>query len=962
MRCGAGHGGERRPGMRRPDIGEAAAMPLRLMEPPILVILEKHPQTEKTPMDSRYSPKDIEEKWYQTWQDAGAFKPQGGGKPFTIVIPPPNVTGALHMGHALNNTIQDVLIRHKRMQGFRTLWQPGTDHAGIATQSVVEKRLAKDGVRRQDLGREKFVAKVWDWKNEYSDRIVGQLKRLGSSCDWSRLRFTMDEGLSKAVREVFVRLYEDGLIYRGNRLINWCPKLQTALADEEVENKETKGHFWSIRYPLDGMPGEFITVSTTRPETMFGDVAIAVNGEDPRYKHLIGKHAIIPTTDRKIPILADEHADPTKGTGAVKITPAHDFNDYEVGQRHKLKSVVALNLDATLNEMGGKYAGLDRFEARKRLVADLEAAGLLAAVEDRVIAIPTCYRSGDVVEPYPLDQWFVYMKPLAEPALKVVEEGATRFVPERYTKTYRSWLEPFKDWCISRQLWWGHQIPAWYVVSETGGEKRHNTPVVVARSEAEACEKAVHLYGKNPKLVQDEDVLDTWFSSGLWPFSTMGWPDRTAELDTHYPGDVLVTDRGIIYFWVARMIFNGLKFTGKTPFHSVYIHGTILDEKGQRMSKSKGNGIDPLEMIDKYGADAVRFALMILTTEGQDVRLSPVKFETGRNFANKLWNAVRFVLPHLDAARAATAGSAGAAQDSAAYATTEGRASLHLADRWILGRLDETIRKVTDSLEPRLPDGSAGLRFSEAATALYQFTWDDFCSTYLEIRKKVITGDAATGAERDAKRQAVSVFAAVLEKLIALLHPFMPYITEEINAALGRKELLITSSWPVAGPGLDPETSGTMGALLRVVEALRSIRGDYALAPAQALDVEVSIDDAAQLARLAVHQDVITSLEKTGRLSLGTQLPKPAFSASELFPGGRVYIPLEGILDPATEKARLTKELAKAEGFAAVQEKKLGNENFVKSAPAEVVEGERAKLQTLRDKIGKLKAALSDLW
>ncbi|HKP95069.1 MAG TPA: valine--tRNA ligase [Fibrobacteria bacterium] len=893
-------------------------------------------------MDSRYSPQDIEEKWYRTWQDAGAFKPQGQGKPFTIVIPPPNVTGALHMGHALNNTLQDVLTRFKRLQGHRTLWQPGTDHAGIATQSVVEKQLAKEGVKRQDLGRGKFVEKVWEWKNEYGDRIVNQLMRLGSSCDWSRLRFTMDEGLSKAVREVFVRLYEDGLIYRGTRLINWCPKLQTALADEEVENKETKGHFWSIKYPLADDPASFITVSTTRPETMFGDVAVAVNAEDGRYKHLIGKQVRIPGLDRTIPVIADEHADPTKGTGAVKITPAHDFNDYEVGKRHDLKPIIAMNLDATLNHQAGKYQGMNRFDARKAVVADLEAAGLLAAVEDRVIPIPTCYRSGDVVEPYLLDQWFVEMKPLAVPALDAVEQGRTRFVPGRYAKTYRDWLEPFKDWCISRQLWWGHQIPAWYVVSETDGKRRQDTPFVVARTAEEARIAAVGKYGANAALVQEEDVLDTWFSSALWPFSTLGWPDKTPELATHYPTDVLVTDRGIIYFWVARMIFSGLKFLGKEPFHTVYIHGTILDEKGQRMSKSKGNGIDPIEMIGKYGADAVRFALMILTTEGQDIKLSPVKFETGRNFANKLWNAVRFVLPHLEGNREPLRAG-----------------DLQLADRWILARLDETIKTVTESLEP------PALRFSEAAQALYRFTWDDFCSSYLEIRKKVITTDAA-GASPEAlaaKRQAVSVFATVLEKLITLLHPFMPFITEEIRQALGKPELLITSRWPEAGdPGAgDAEAAATMELLLKIVDSVRSIRGDYTIPASQATDLIISCDTAALQARLKPHADVISSLEKVGVLKVELNAKKPAFSAPGLFPGGHIYLPLEGILDPVQEKARLTKELGKAESFAAAQEKKLSNESFVKSAPAEVVEGERTKLRSQKDRVEKLKAALADL-
>ncbi len=942
-------------------------------------------------MESRYSPQDIEQKWYSTWREAKAFEPAGEGKPFTIVIPPPNVTGALHMGHALNNTLQDVLIRFKRLQGYRTLWQPGTDHAGIATQSVVEKQLAKDGVKRQDLGREKFIEKVWEWKTEYGDRIVNQLMRLGSSCDWSRLRFTMDEGLSKSVREVFVRLYEDGLIYRGNRLINWCPKLQTALADEEVESKEVKGHFWSIQYFLADDSGHSITVSTTRPETLFGDVAIAVNAEDERYRDLIGKEVIIPTTNRRIPILADEHADPTKGTGAVKITPAHDFNDYEVAKRHNLKPVIVMNLDATMNQWAGIYAGLDRFEARKRLLADLETSGQLMAVEDRLIALPLCYRSGDVVEPYLLDQWFVNMRPLAEPALEVVERGETRFIPERYTKTYRAWLEPFKDWCISRQLWWGHQIPAWYVISVTDGKRRQDTPVIVARTEAEAQAEAVKKFGAAAKLEQEDDVLDTWFSSALWPFSTMGWPDKTPELATHYPTDVLITDRGIIYFWVARMIFSGLKFLNKTPFHTVYIHGTILDEKGQRMSKSKGNGIDPIEMIEKYGADAMRFALMTLTTEGQDIKLSPVKFETGRNFANKLWNAVRFVYPHLEAME--KSGNMQVTRLKYGTDSVSGlikNAALPLADRWILERLNETIRTVTESLEP------ASLRFSEAAQALYRFTWDDFCSTYLEIRKKVITAEVGLGGldngapqvtgtnsiTVEEKAQAILVFTTVLEKLITLLHPFMPFITEEIhshlqaaknssgtngandNVGINEKGLLITSAWPKVSGEKDAGasvTTSTMNLLLKIVDEVRAIRGEYTLPPSQGLELRILADNEDLKSLIDENQNVISSLEKISSLTVEYPGTKPAFSASGLFPGGRIFMPLEGILDPAAEKIRLTKELGKAEGYAMAQEKKLSNESFVKSAPAEVVDGEREKLRSQKDKVAKLKNALADL-
>jgi valyl-tRNA synthetase len=895
-------------------------------------------------MESRYTPQDIESKWYAAWEKARAFEPAGHGAhkddPFTIVIPPPNVTGALHMGHALNNTLQDVLIRFKRLQGYKTLWQPGVDHAGIATQSVVERMLQKDGVSKHDLGREKFIERVWEWKHEYGGRIVGQLKRLGCSCDWSRERFTMDEGLSRAVREVFVRLHEDGLIYRGARLVNWSPALQTALADEEVENKESKGHFWSIRYALEENPSEGIVVSTTRPETLFGDVAVAVHADDERYKHLIGKNVLIPIIGKAIPIIADEHADPTKGTGAVKITPAHDFNDYEVGLRHGLKPVVVMNLDTTLNHHAGPYEGMKRFDARKKLVKELEENGQLVAVEDRMVSLPLCYRSGDVVEPTLLAQWYVKMAPLADPALAAVEPGAeggkaVRFVPERYVKTYKQWLEPRRDWCISRQLWWGHQIPVWYVVSETGGQIRDNTPYVAARSDEDALAQAQAKFGTACTLQREEDVLDTWFSSALWPFSTQGWPDQTENLRTFYPTDVLITARDIIYFWVARMIFSGLKFLDKAPFHTVYIHGTILDEKGQRMSKSKGNGIDPIEMIEKFGADAVRFALLTLTTEGQDIKLSPVKFEGGRNFANKLWNAVRFVHPHL----------------SASADSLEGL-ELSLADKWILKRCDETVREVTEALEP------SALRFSDAAQALYRFTWDDFCSRYLEIRKKDITGEE--GAE---KRASVTVFRTVLKDLIAILHPFMPYITEEIHEAIaneGETGLLITGNWPAPrAVDFSAQDQKAMDAVLAVVEAVRQIRGGYALPPTQALSVRVQLDDAAFAAALQPHVWMISGLEKIGTLDFSNE--KPAFAASTLIPGGKVYVLLEGLLDPAAEKVRLTKELEKAGAFVTTLENKLKNEGFVSKANPEAVEAEREKLRLQVDKVAKLEEALKDL-
>ncbi|MFC1585789.1 valine--tRNA ligase, partial [Fibrobacterota bacterium] len=718
-------------------------------------------------MESKYSPAEIEDRWYREWESSGSFKPRGNGKPYCVVIPPPNVTGSLHMGHALNNTLQDVLIRWKRMQGFRVLWQPGTDHAGIATQSVVEKEIAKDQMTRHELGREKFIEKVWAWKKEYGDRIINQLKKLGCSCDWSRARFTMDEGLSRAVRHVFVKLYNEGLIYQGTRLINWCPKLQTALADEEVDTRDTPGFFWNLRYPLAHDKDKYIVVSTTRPETMLGDTAVAVHPDDSRYSHLVGQQVILPLLNRKIPVIADEHADPEKGSGAVKITPAHDPHDFEVGLRHELEQITVMNADAVMNEHAGPYQGLDRFACREKVVEDLKKQGLLDSIEEHETPIPHCYRTGDVIEPRLMRQWFVKMKPLAEPAISSVKERRTRFVPERYAKTYFDWLEQFRDWCISRQIWWGHQIPVWYAVSETDGALTEDTPVFVAMSEEEALQQARDKLGSEVKLQQDEDVLDTWFSSALWPFSTLGWPEDTEDLNTFYPTDVLITARDIIYFWVARMMFSGLKYMGKEPFHTVYIHGTILDEKGQRMSKSKGNGIDPLDMIDQYGTDAVRFSLLTLTSEGQDIKLAPTKFEMGRNFANKIWNAVRFVLPHTEGVEISL-----------------NHESLQLPDRWILSRLNTLIGDVERALE--------NYRFADACQALYHFTWDEFCSRYLEIRKKVITAPSG-GPE---KANAVSVFISVLKNLIKLLQPFMPYISEEIRYHLGIKDLLITSAWP----------------------------------------------------------------------------------------------------------------------------------------------------------------------
>ncbi len=879
-------------------------------------------------MDIRYTPQEIEDKWYAKWEETGSFKPQGEGKPFTIVIPPPNVTGALHMGHALNNTLQDVLIRQKRLQGFKTLWQPGMDHAGIATQSVVEKQIAKDNLVRQDLGREKFIEKVWEWKEAYGGKIINQLKKLGCSCDWSRERFTMDEGLSKAVRKVFVKYHKEGLIYYGYRLINWCPQLQTALADEEVETKETPGHMWSLKYPLADDPSQFIIVSTTRPETLFGDSAVAVNKDDPRYKDLIGKKVVLPFINREIPIITDEHADPEKGSGAVKITPAHDFNDFEVGKRHNLEQIVVLNKDATLNHHCGKFKGMDRFEARKQIVKELEAMGQLDKIEDQNIPIPHCYRSGDVIEPYLMGQWFVKMKPLAEPALASVREGRTQFIPERYSKTYFDWLDQFRDWCISRQIWWGHQIPAWYVVSETKGKRISETPVIVALSEEDALKQAQEKFGSEVKLIQEEDVLDTWFSSALWPFSTQGWPEQTDDLSTHYPTDVLITARDIIYFWVARMMFSGLKHLGKEPFHTVYIHGTILDEKGQRMSKSKGNGIDPLEMIAQYGADAVRFSLLTLTSEGQDIRLSPSKFEMGRNFANKIWNAVRFVLTQC-----------------ADHKSELHNQHLTLADKWILSRTNQLIEMVDESLDK--------YRFSDACNALYQFLWNDFCSRYLEFNKKRLMDNAS---EQD-KETVVYVFNYVLQSAITLLHPFMPYLTEEINEQLGHKSLLITASWPQVKKDFDfTSERNDFERALGIVDGIRSIRGSYAISPSTQLNVVLNLDDPSSLSEN--QRTVVENLENLESLTLGN---KPNFSASSIFPGGQAFVVLEGILDKEAEKGKMEKELLKAKKFVMGLEKKLSNERFVANAPEQVIALEKEKLATQKSKIQKLEITLKEL-
>lgn len=895
-------------------------------------------------MEKTFSPQEAQSRWYATWIEKKTFEPAAKGEPFTIVIPPPNVTGALHMGHALNNTIQDVLIRAKRKQGFRALWIPGTDHAGIATQSVVEKQLAKEKLTRHDLGREKFIERVWSWKEEYGNRILEQLKQIGCSCDWSRTRFTMDPGLSEAVREVFVRLYNDGLVYHGVRLINWCPQLQTALADEEVETRDTPGKFYHMRYYFEDDPSKYIVVSTTRPETLFGDTAVAVHPDDERYQKYIGKKVMLPFINRAIPVIADIHADPEKGSGAVKITPAHDANDFAVAQRNNLTLINVMNADATMNAGAGPFAGLNRFECRKQVCAQLTEMGHMEGEEDRITPIPYCYRTGDVIEPRLMGQWFVKMKPLAEPALAAVREGRTKFVPERYSKTYFDWLEGFRDWCISRQIWWGHRIPAWWVVSETGGIRTDETPVVVAHTEDEAIAKAKTQYGPACTLQQEEDVLDTWFSSALWPFSTLGWPNKTDDLRDFYPTSVLVTARDIIYFWVARMMFSGIKYLGKEPFHTVYINGTVLDAKGQRMSKSKGNGIDPLEMIAQYGADAVRFSLLTLTTEGQDIKLSPTKFEMGRNFANKIWNATRFVKPHLEELRE---------KDSARWNKFIETKLIDFSPTdtslcWILSELEDARSNVSKSLDE--------YRFAEACHTMYHFLWDNFCSRFLEVKKSIITSETYSKEKADS----LLVFAFVLRRSMDLLHPFMPFLSEEINEHLGFSDMLITSEWPKSLPEHNYTSARTeFNQAFSIVEAIRTVRGIYNMPPAKELSA-VYISDA-KSSLTDTQLQIVGGLEKLSGLQHGASAVKPKWSAGEIASGGQVFIELTGILDPKAEKLRMSKELEKAKSFAISIEKKLSNSQFVDNAPAEVIAFEKEKLQSQIEKARKLEISIVEL-
>jgi len=870
-------------------------------------------------MEKVYNPSGIEEKWYARWLEDGLFSANdtSGKPPYSIVIPPPNVTGVLHMGHALNNTLQDILVRWKRMSGFNAMWMPGMDHAGIATQNVVERELKKENLSRHDLGREKFVERVWKWKEHSGGRILHQLKRLGCSCDWDRQRFTLDEGLSEAVREVFVRLYEDGLIYRGDYVINWCPRCHTALSDIEVEHEDFAGNLYHLAYPLKDGSGS-ITVATTRPETMLGDTAVAVHPDDERYKAFIGKTLILPVLNREIPVIADDQVDSTFGTGAVKVTPAHDLNDFEMGRRHNLRAIIVMKEDATMSAYAGPYAGQDRYECRKNLLNDLEAGGVLVKTEKHGMSVGHCYRCKTVIEPYLSKQWFVRMKPLAEPAMEAVKSGKIRIVPKKWETDYLIWMANIRDWCISRQIWWGHRIPAWHC--ESCGE------INVARTTPESCNKC-----GGAKLRQDEDVLDTWFSSALWPFSTLGWPQNTEALKTFYPTSVLVTGFDILTFWVARMIVMGLKFMDEVPFHDVYIHALVRDAQGQKMSKSKGNVVDPLTMADKYGTDAFRFTLTAFAAQGRDVKFSEERVEGYRNFANKIWNASRFIMMNNEG------------RDVPALAD----ANLNLIDRWILSRLNAAVAEVNEALTQ--------YRFNDAAGAIYQFIWKEFCDWYIELAKPVMT---LGGGDADATR---ATLVHVMETSLRLLHPFMPFMTEEIWRNLPHEGVsIVTARFPQPGDNLtDTGAEERMTLVMAATNAIRTIKGEMNVAPSKRVSALVKADGAARQA-IEESRALIETLARAD-LTVGPDIEKPRDAATEVCPPVEVYVPLAGLLDVAAEIARMDKDLKKIEADLAAINRKLGNEDFLERAPAEVVEKEKARFTESNERAEKLRGGIERL-
>lgn len=888
---------------------------------------------DKKELDKVYNPKTVEDKWAKFWLDKNLFHADADSErpAFSMVIPPPNITGSLHIGHALNNTLQDVLARYKRMKGFNVLWLPGTDHAGIATQNVVERMLANEGTDRHKIGREKFIERVWKWKEESGGTIINQLKRLGASCDWSRLRFTMDDGLSKAVKEVFVRLYNEGLIYRGDYIINWCPRCHTALSDLEVETEEIDGNLYFIDYPVKGSKKK-ITVATTRPETMLGDTAVAVNPEDKRYKSLIGKTIILPLIEREIPIIADSTVDMEFGTGAVKITPSHDFNDFETAKRHKIPYVKVMDLEGRMNENAGAYKGMDRFACRKKVIEDLKELGLLQKIEKYKINLGHCYRCKTVVEPTESKQWFVKIKPLAEPAIKAVEDGRTRFIPKNWENTYFEWMRNIRDWCISRQIWWGHRIPAWYC--------EQCDFITVSVEEPKVCAKC-----KSPEIQQETDVLDTWFSSALWPFSTLGWPNDTKELKRFYPTGALVTSFDIIFFWVARMLMMGLKFRNDAPFKDVYIHALIRDAEGQKMSKSKGNVIDPLVMMEKYGTDAFRFTLAAMAAQGRDIKLAEERIEGYRNFANKIWNLARFTLMNLEGFNSHL---------------TSHISHLSLADKWILTRLNKTIEAVTNGIDE--------YSFNDAANAVYQFIWHELCDWYIELIKPDLRGDNGEGR----KQTAQAVLLNVLQDCLKLLHPFMPFITEEIWATLpAAKDSILLSKFPEIGEKtIFKDDEEKMNRLMDVIKAIRNIRSEMNIPPSANIEVICHTADNGgglllrdgegyikNLARVSDFRPLIDTVR--GRLQTSDFKPKDA--ASAVIGGIEIFVPLKGLINIDEETARLEKEMDKVLKEILGLEKRLSNKDFIAKAPEEVVAKDKARLDELIQKKEKIEQGIKRL-
>jgi len=883
------------------------------------------------PLAKTYKPEDIEGPHYKRWEEEGAFAAgrNNAGKPYTIVIPPPNVTGSLHMGHALNNTLQDVLIRFERMRGRDTLWQPGMDHAGIATQMVVERQLDEQGTDRHKLGRDKFIDRVWEWKEESGGTIFNQLRRLGASADWERERFTMDEGLSRAVTKVFVELYKQNLIYKDQRLVNWDPKLLTAISDLEVENRDVQGHLWHLKYPIENKEGCFITVATTRPETLLGDAAIAVHPEDERYKDLIGKNAVLPLVGRLIAIVADEYADPEQGSGAVKITPGHDFNDFEVGRRHKLELINIFDQHAHLNEnVPEAYRGLERMAARKEVLADLISQGLLEKIDDITHTVPYGDRSGVIIEPWLTDQWYVDAETMAKPAIEAVERGNITFVPRQWENTYFSWMRNIQPWCISRQLWWGHQIPAWY------GPDGH---IFVELDEERALDAAKLHYGKETPLERDNDVLDTWFSSALWPFSTLGWPDKNSEVARYYPTDTLVTGFDIIFFWVARMIMMGLHFMGEVPFHTVYVHALVRDEKGAKMSKSKGNVINPLDLVDEYGADALRFTLTAMAAQGRDIKLAKTRVEGYRNFATKLWNAARFAEMN----------------ECWLQPGFEPGAVRFTVNKWIVGETVKAAAAITEAIE--------AYKFNEAADAAYHFTWHTYCDWYVELIKPVLFGDDEVAAQ---ETRACAAWA--LSQILHLLHPFMPYVTEELwgklrdDSPISDTQDLIVRSWPdaIALP-IDKDAAAEMDWVIRLVSEIRSVRAEMNIPVASKVAAKLVGAHVETQARLATHASLISRLGRLESIDLADRSPEGAVQV--VVDEATVALPIVGVIDITTERTRLEKEIQRAEREITKVDKKLANDAFVSKAPPLVIEEQHSRRVGHTQTRDKLAAALERL-